>query len=58
VNTFLKDKKGNIRLVAVGNKTAKTVIFPADKAFFWWNSSAILSEKNASSRKKGVFTPF
>jgi hypothetical protein len=42
----------------VGNKAAKTAIFSADKAFFKWNSSAILPEKKAIRRGKGVFTPF
>jgi hypothetical protein len=46
------------RLVAVGDKVAKTVIFWADKAFFVGNSIAIAYKKNAIRRKKGVFTPF
>jgi hypothetical protein len=48
----------SIRLVAVGDKVAKTVIFWADKAFFVGNSIAISYKKNAIRRKKGVFTPF
>jgi hypothetical protein len=47
-----------IRLVAVGDKVAKTVIFGTDKAFFVRNSIAISYKKNASRRKNDVFTPF
>jgi len=48
----------NKRLVAVENKTTKTVHFLTFKAFLSGRSSATGTQKNAEGRKMSVFTSF
>jgi hypothetical protein len=49
----------DIRLVAVGDKVAKTVIFGLIRLFLSGIPIVrIAYKKNAIRRKKGVFTPF
>ena len=50
-----RKKAEEIRLVAVGDKAAKTAIFSADKAFFMWNSRAISHKKKRSQAGKWRF---